>query len=52
MQMDNNNDYVFVKQKIKDLLLIVNELEKRFPDRKFTLDGHLFGSIGEVIAKY
>lgn len=26
------------------------ELEKRYPQRKFTPDGHLVGSIGEVIA--
>ena len=28
----------------------VRELEARYPGRKFTLDGHLVGSIGEVIA--
>jgi hypothetical protein len=28
----------------------VNELEARYPGRKFTPDGHLVGSIGEVIA--
>lgn len=54
MRMDNKktSDFEFVKQKISELLLIVNELEERFPGRKFTIDGHLFGSIGEVIAKY
>jgi hypothetical protein len=26
------------------------ELEALYPDRKFTLDGHLVGSIGEVVA--
>jgi hypothetical protein len=30
----------------------VSELEKDFPGRYFTLDGHLVGSIGEVIAAY
>ena len=25
-------------------------LEKMYPERKFTLDGHLVGSIGEVVA--
>lgn len=29
---------------------IVDTLEKAYPDRKFTPDGHLIGSIGEVIA--
>jgi hypothetical protein len=28
----------------------VGELEARYPERKFTPDGHLVGSIGEVIA--
>ena len=40
----------FIKQKLSELLSIVNELEERFPGRKFTLDGHLFGSLGEAIA--
>ena len=31
---------------------IVDELERLFPGRKFTPDGHLVGSIGEVIAAY
>lgn len=44
------SDIAFIKQKLGELLRIVNELEKRFPDRKFTLDGHLFGSLGEEIA--
>jgi len=34
---------------IKGLFQSVNELEEMFPHRKFTLDGHLVGSIGEVI---
>lgn len=37
---------------IKDLYSIVNKLEDNFPGRHFTLDGHLVGSIGEVIASY
>jgi hypothetical protein len=28
----------------------VNELETKYPQRKFTPDGHLVGSIGEVVA--
>ena len=45
------------EQKWRDLLQLrkrlyetVAELEKLFPNRKFTPDGHLAGSIGEVIA--
>ncbi len=44
------NNIDFIKKKLYELLNIVNELEERFPGRKFTLDGHLFGSLGEVIA--
>lgn len=40
----------FIKQKLCELFRIVKELETRFPGRKFTLDGHLFGSLGEAIA--
>lgn len=39
-----------VRQKVNQLLGIVRELELLYPDRKFTLDGHLVGSIGEVLA--
>jgi hypothetical protein len=31
---------------------IVAELERLFPGRKFTPDGHMVGSIGEVMARY
>lgn len=36
--------------KIRQLYAIVNDLEQQFPGRHFTPDGHLVGSIGEVIA--
>lgn len=35
---------------VRQLLSLVNELERLFPDRRFTLDGHLVGSLGEVVA--
>ena len=38
-----------ISDKIKDLYRITNELEYAYPGRKFTPDGHLVGSIGEVI---
>ena len=38
-----------LSDKIKELYRITNELEKEYPGRKFTVDGHLVGSIGEVI---
>lgn len=41
-----------VNSKIRQLFNIVNDLEKTFEGRKFTLDGHLVGSLGEVLASY
>lgn len=41
-----------IRKKVQQLIRIVNELEKEFPGRHFTLDGHLVGSIGEVMASY
>lgn len=38
-----------LSDKIKELYNITNELESSYPGRKFTIDGHLVGSIGEVI---
>ena len=37
---------------IRRLYSIVEELERHFPDRRFTPDGHLVGSIGEVLAAH
>ena len=41
-----------VKAQVQKLIEIVKELEEDFPGRHFTLDGHLVGSIGEVMAAY
>lgn len=41
-----------IKLQVQKLISIVNELEEVFPGRHFTLDGHLVGSIGEVMAAY
>ena len=38
-----------LSDKIKELYKITTELERTYPGRKFTVDGHLVGSIGEVI---
>jgi hypothetical protein len=35
---------------VKTLLDCTRRLEELYPDRRFTLDGHLVGSIGEVLA--
>ncbi|MDE2773384.1 MAG: hypothetical protein OXI46_06715 [Gemmatimonadota bacterium] len=37
---------------LDDLYTASAGLERMFPGRKFTLDGHLVGSIGEVVAAY
>ena len=39
-------------QNVQHLLHIVHSLEQTFKGRHFTLDGHLVGSIGEVLASY
>ena len=41
-----------VKLQVQKMIEIVKELETEFPGRHFTLDGHLVGSIGEVMAAY
>lgn len=33
---------------IRELYKITAELEEKYPGRRFTPDGHLIGSIGEV----
>lgn len=38
--------------KIVELTHIVGDLENSFPGRHVTLDGHLVGSIGEIMAAY
>lgn len=39
-------------QNVQQLIQIVHNLEQTFKGRHFTLDGHLVGSIGEVLASY
>ena len=46
-----NQVIIFINQ-FKKHQKIVGELEAEFPGRHFTLDGHLVGSIGEVLAAY
>lgn len=42
-----------IPELIKRIYEIVNELEELFPGRPFTPDGHMIGSIGEVlVAEY
>lgn len=48
----SENDMKHIYEKTKELLAIIADLEEKFSGRKFTLDGHLLGSIGEVMAAY
>ena len=41
-----------IPQIIEDLYALVDKLEQLFPGRSFTPDGHLVGSIGEVVAAH
>jgi hypothetical protein len=41
-----------VPEIVERLYTLVGELEAHFPGRKFTPDGHLVGSLGEVLAAY
>jgi hypothetical protein len=45
-------DWSEVAKLLDTLYRSTDRLEALFPGRKFTLDGHLVGSIGEVIAAY
>ena len=46
----NNGTHKTITEIIRGLFETVRELEQRYPGRKFSIDGHLLGSIGEVIA--
>ena len=48
----NQNEMEELRRDIGNLVQIVKHLEEAFPERHFTLDGHLVGSIGEVLASY
>ena len=44
---EKNHEHLLMQ--IKAIYKAVEELEKMFPDRPFTPDGHLIGSIGECL---
>lgn len=46
------NEIDHIMPRIQEMFRISSELEETFPGRKFTMDGHLIGSIGEVLAAY
>lgn len=45
-------DWHEVRAVLDALYSATDRLETMFPGRKFTLDGHLVGSVGEVLAAY
>jgi hypothetical protein len=45
------NKRITLPKPVADIYRAVAELERSYPGRHFTLDGHLVGSIGEVIAR-
>jgi uncharacterized protein DUF6998 len=50
--MNSEVDWEDVAHHLDALYSASSGLESLFPGRKFTLDGHLVGSIGEVVAAY
>lgn len=52
METDQVGPISAIPKLIRELYCVVNELETLFPGRNFTLDGHLVGSIGEVLAAH
>lgn len=46
------DEMTVIREEVHSLIKIVRDLEQAFPGRHFTLDGHLLGSIGEVLAVY
>ena len=40
-----------IQQAVKKLLAIVEELQQRYPKKKFTLDGRLVGDLGETLVE-
>lgn len=50
--MADEIDWEEVRGLLDQLYDATEKLEKLFPGRKFTLDGHLVGSVGEVVAAY
>ncbi len=50
--MSDSIDWKKVARYLDELYDASEGLERMFPGRKFTLDGHLVGSVGEVVAAY
>lgn len=40
-----------IKEKVKELIAIVKELNNKYSNKEFTLDGRLVGDLGEIIVE-
>ena len=43
-------DFEHVRSVVRDIYRAVSELEDLYPGRRFTPDGHMVGSLGEIVA--
>jgi hypothetical protein len=48
--MDSSGTRIRLPREVADIYRAVEALAKRYPGRPFTPDGHMVGSIGEVVA--
>ncbi len=44
------NEKMIITKALKNIFSSIDELCNTFPQKSFTIDGHLVGDIGEVIA--
>ncbi|WP_408860888.1 DUF6998 domain-containing protein [Acidiphilium sp.] len=49
MVRQNMTQFIRLPDAVARIYEAVAELERQYPGRKFTPDGHLVGSIGEVV---
>ena len=47
--MSSSENNALISEKVKEIYAITAELEAMYPGRHFTPDGHMVGSIGEVL---
>lgn len=52
MSMEENEKVLFLKKKVQELMVIIEQIENEFPEKSFKLDGILIGNIGEVLAAH
>lgn len=52
MNLKEKENILFLLNKIQQLLEIIEELEMKYPEKSFKLDGILIGNIGEILASH